>query len=332
MSVRERIAAHDPSNCEHCFEYASRRWRIVWSKEPGETQRRAALVGHVEFFARRALGRRVAYPDDAGAMDEFVGRETRDAPAPSFRPTEAPDWVPDDLKPLWSWLDFDHEIVPTHVLLEDGRGSSVVPELEIPDDLEVRAGHEDTACPVCVYWARACVCVLANIQDLERQWVKRRPDDHIWSGINEGDPTPAATDEQRAFWRESFEHTSRVIEHVLAVRTKGEDALTWHGRVLRANALDDETAMDNLRWSEWNRGRRERGGTYKEARGSEPPSPHLYRDGVPPFGGGYSSSGNSLLVRYLRSQGLDWAEGTRYAENLPVELIRHAPAFMRKPR
>ncbi|MBA3875649.1 MAG: hypothetical protein C0498_01710 [Anaerolinea sp.] len=329
--VRERIANHDPKDCDACWEFRDRRWRNTWTKKAGEAHYRDGLVRHVRVFAGRAVGRHLSYPEDVAAMDEFVGRGEKRAAAIASRPTEAPAWVPDDMKPLWRWLDYDEEIIPTHVLLEDGRSSLAVPELEIPEDLEVRPGHDATTCPVCVYWARACVCVLPNIEDLERQWVKRRPDDHIWSGIDDADPTPAATEEQRAFWRESFEHTSRVIEHVFAVRPKGEDALTWHGRVLRAAAPDDETAMDNLRWSEWNKGRRERGGSYKKARKDEPPPAHLYRDGVPPIGGGYSSGGNRLLVKYLRTQGLDWAEGTRYAENLPVELIRHAPAFLRKP-
>jgi hypothetical protein len=305
-ALRARINSHDPQLCETCGEYAQQRWRQTYAKSiRSDAPRWPALLSHVTSYASRA-----GKPAEAlSELDEFVGRGTKHlGDLPNTQKDAAAETVPKELMEA--------------VALLDGRDSPGIPELEIPYDLDVRPDHDETTCPVCVYWARACVYSLENIGRLEQIWVKRRPDDHIAAD---------ATDDQRAFWRESFEHTSRVIEHVLTVRPKDEDALTWHGRVLRATAPDDEVAMHNLRWSELD-DRRERHLDLSAAHKADlKKRPHTYPDGVPAIGGGYSPWGNSMLIKWLQSYGLGWAPGTRFPENLPVELIRRVPAFMRKP-
>lgn len=307
MSVRDAIASHVPEACDPCVDFRDRRWRVVGTKSWAETEYRNGLVRHVVFFAGKARGSRVSWPRDHAVMDEFVGRGERRA-----RTSGRTEVV-------------NHLDLPAELVLADGAGSDAIPELVIPEDTDVPADHDETTCPVCAFWARASVYALQNIGNLEEKWVDRDADDHI---------APGATDEQRDYWRESFEHTSRVIRHVRTVRPKGEDALAWHARVLRAVAADDRVAMHNVEYFEFERDRRRRKVALDTARRAYPErfrhGPTTYPDGVIALGSGEDPTRNRLLVMWLRSYGLDWAEGTRFAENLPVELMRRVPAFMRK--
>ena len=263
--IRARIDSHDPATCEHCVEYAQRRWRLTVTKNGWETSHRRALTSHVKFFEKRA-------------------------PTSSAARTCAPTADP----------------IPV-------RGTPT-PLLAVPSesDLVIQPDHDEATCRACTYWAQVNVLFLPNIGELERLWVDRDPDDHIHAD---------ATDEQREFWRASFERTSRVIQHVAATRRDGEDAYAWHARVLRAVSADDPVAMHNVDCE------RDRRAGKRNLRGG------MAYEGVSEATGSPENAQRiDLILQWFAVLGLEWAQGTRFVENLPDEVKLSPPSFMRKVR